>query len=275
MVDAGGRPRSGPATPAEIAGSHQANCIVYSQLVNPRRRSGRGRRLGGRDRKRWRCGLLGRGPKKIVHWEHWSCPDAETYLAGIDYYAHPRLCRLKLQEVYPQLNLPIPAIDDPIPLPRFDETGPSSDPNTHTVRWGDSETATFQHGEAYFHSPEEVFAFSPLEKGDFKAVNLDVQLQNGDEPVGVDLVAANQLQFGLISAEEVIKARANARPVVQVYEWFQKYPVGIVAPEGVFGRVRASCLCDLRRLRDPISQIPRDFEPRLDKAYVGRRSASS
>src|SRR5690242_2739733 len=70
-----------------------------------------------------------------------------------------------------------------------------------------------------------------LEKSDFKAVNLDVQLQNGDEPVGVDLVAANQLQFGLISAEEVIKARANARPVVQVYEWFQKYPIGIVVSD--------------------------------------------
>jgi len=70
-----------------------------------------------------------------------------------------------------------------------------------------------------------------LEKGDFKAVNLDVQLQNGDEPVGVDLIASNQLQFGLISAEEVLKARAKERPVVQVYEWFQKYPIGIVVSD--------------------------------------------
>jgi NitT/TauT family transport system substrate-binding protein len=70
-----------------------------------------------------------------------------------------------------------------------------------------------------------------LEKGDFKAANLDVQLQNGDEPIGVDLIASNQLQFGLISAEEVIKAKANARPVVQVYEWFQKYPLGIVVSD--------------------------------------------
>jgi len=70
-----------------------------------------------------------------------------------------------------------------------------------------------------------------IEKGDFKEANLDIQLQNGDENVGVDLVAANQLQFGLISAEEVIKARANERPVVQVYEWFQKYPIGIVVSD--------------------------------------------
>lgn len=70
-----------------------------------------------------------------------------------------------------------------------------------------------------------------IEKGDFKAANIDVNIQHGDETTGVDLIAANQLQFGLISAEEVIKARANQRPVVQVYEWFQKYPVGIVVSD--------------------------------------------
>src|SRR5689334_12898086 len=70
-----------------------------------------------------------------------------------------------------------------------------------------------------------------LEKGDFKEANLDVQLQYGDEPAGVDLIAANQIQFGIISAEENIKARANTRPVVQVYEWYQKYPIGIVVSD--------------------------------------------
>jgi NitT/TauT family transport system substrate-binding protein len=70
--------------------------------------------------------------------------------------------------------------------------------------------------------------YAALENGDFKAVNIDLQVQYGDEPTGVDLIAANQIQFGLISAEENIKARANGRPVVQVYEWFQKYPIGIV-----------------------------------------------
>lgn len=35
------------------------------------------------------------------------------------------------------------------------------------VRWGDGQTATWEHGEAYFKSAEDVFAFSPLEKADF------------------------------------------------------------------------------------------------------------
>ena len=29
---------------------------------------------------------MGVGRKRIPHWEHWSCPDAETFLAGVDYY---------------------------------------------------------------------------------------------------------------------------------------------------------------------------------------------
>ncbi len=70
-----------------------------------------------------------------------------------------------------------------------------------------------------------------LDTGYFKDANLDVQLQNGEEPTGVDLIAANQLQFGLVSGEEVIKARSNGRPIVDVYEWFQKYPIAIVVSD--------------------------------------------
>lgn len=72
-----------------------------------------------------------------------------------------------------------------------------------------------------------------IEKGYFADNGVNLIIEHGDEPVGLDLIAADQRQFGLISAEEVIKARANERPVVSVYEWFQQYPVGIVVPEGV------------------------------------------
>ena len=110
--------------------------------------------------------LMGRGPKQITHWEHWSCPDAETYLTGIDYYEHPRQCRLRLRELYPMLKLAIPETDDPVARPRLAEAG-ATDQQSHTVRWGAGETDTFVHGEAYFQTPEDVFAFSPLEKADF------------------------------------------------------------------------------------------------------------
>ncbi|MDZ4765170.1 MAG: ABC transporter substrate-binding protein [Chloroflexota bacterium] len=69
-----------------------------------------------------------------------------------------------------------------------------------------------------------------LEKGYFAENGINLTIQHGDEPVGVDLIAANQLQFGIVGGEQVIAARANGRPVVFVYEWFQNYPVGVVAP---------------------------------------------
>jgi NitT/TauT family transport system substrate-binding protein len=74
--------------------------------------------------------------------------------------------------------------------------------------------------------------YAALEEGYFENAGIAVQIEHGDENVGVDLIAANELQFGLISGEEIIKARANGRPVVYVYEWFQRYPVGIVTPAG-------------------------------------------
>ena len=111
--------------------------------------------------------FMGRGPEHIPHWEHWSCPDAETYLTGIDYYEHPRLCRKKLRELYPQLGLAVPETDDPKPRPHLDLQGQSSNSERHTVRWGDGESGTWEHGEAFFNSTEDVFAFSPLEKGNF------------------------------------------------------------------------------------------------------------
>ncbi len=70
-----------------------------------------------------------------------------------------------------------------------------------------------------------------IEKGYFSDGGVNVTLEYGDEPVGVDLIAANERQFGSISGEEVIKARANGRPVVYVYEWFQQYPIGIVVSD--------------------------------------------
>ncbi|MBL8116740.1 MAG: ABC transporter substrate-binding protein [Anaerolineae bacterium] len=77
--------------------------------------------------------------------------------------------------------------------------------------------------------------FAPIymagEKGYFAENNLTVTFEYGDENVGVDMLAINQRQFGIISGEEVIKSRAAGRPLVSVFEWFQKYPVGIVYPD--------------------------------------------
>lgn len=111
--------------------------------------------------------LMGQGPKRVPHWEHWSCPDAESYLAGVDYYDHPRQCRQKLADLYPQLELPVFETDDPRPRPVLDGDENTSDPDSHAVRWGDGLSWTFEHGEKYFKSLDDVLKFSPLEQMDF------------------------------------------------------------------------------------------------------------
>ena len=111
---------------------------------------------------------MGLGPKRIGHLEVWACPDAETFLTGIDYYDHPKRCRERLAELYPQLELPVPETDTPIPRPRLGTAGASSDGDKQTVRWGDGETYTWRHGEQFFKSEDDVLTFSPLEHADFR-----------------------------------------------------------------------------------------------------------
>ena len=106
--------------------------------------------------------FMGLAPKQIAHWEHWSNPDAETYLTGIDYYKHPRLCRLKLSELYPELELGIPESDDSKPTP-----GDQVDQGKG--RWGDAYRNHWQQEVAShrFASLDDMLRFSPLEQADF------------------------------------------------------------------------------------------------------------
>lgn len=156
--------------------------------------------------------ILGRGPQQIVHWEHWSCPDAESYLAGIDYYEHPRECRLRLRERYPQLGLFVPESDAPIPRPGMSSQGKSADHERHTVRWGDGESWTFEHGESIFRSTDDVFAFSPLQKANFSDW-------------------AHVVEHWDYSTEEVIYQRLRSHYPA---EWGDRAPDGISAEVGFY-----------------------------------------
>ena len=66
----------------------------------------------------WYETCMGRGPKRIAHVEHWSNPDAATYITGIDFYAHPRTCIARLNGMYEFLSLGLPANDNPLPRPQ-------------------------------------------------------------------------------------------------------------------------------------------------------------
>ena len=127
--------------------------------------------------------FMGLGPKRIPSWESWSCPDAETYITGIDYYEHPRSCRSRMRALYPWLELPVPEKDDPIPRPVLGLGGQSvaTDENgRHCVRWGDGQSGHWDHGHR-FRTPEDVFAFSPLQQGDFTELGMPEARDYRDE----------------------------------------------------------------------------------------------
>ena len=126
---------------------------------------------------------MGLAPRRIPHWEHWSCPDAESYLTGIDYYDHPRQCRLRLKELYPMLNLSIPDTDEPKSRPSLGAVGRSADTDEqgrHHIRWGDGISSHWDWGRK-FSSAEEVFAFSPIEQGDFTDIPVVESRDYSDE----------------------------------------------------------------------------------------------
>ncbi len=68
-----------------------------------------------------------------------------------------------------------------------------------------------------------------IENGYFSDAGYDITLEHLHEPDVLDLVAVGQANYGIVSGEQVILARSRDRDVVYVFEWFQQYPVGIVA----------------------------------------------
>lgn len=69
-----------------------------------------------------------------------------------------------------------------------------------------------------------------IEKGYFKDEGLNITIEHGDEADGVDRLAINDLQFGIISGEQVILGRNAEKPLVYVMEWYHRFPVGVVVP---------------------------------------------
>jgi hypothetical protein len=145
--------------------------------------------------------FMGHGPKRIPHWEHWSDPDAESYLTGIDYYDHPQLCRLRMKELYPQLNLGIPKTDDP-------KLRPDAQADRSKGRWGDSYRDHWQQDVASrrFKSVGDMLRFSPLAQADFTGWQI---VEDGD-----------------FSSEEAVYTRYRKRYPA---EWGDRAPAGSAA----------------------------------------------
>lgn len=96
----------------------------------------------------------------------------------------------------------------------------------------------------YIPDPQYAPFYVADSMGYFADASFDVEFDYSFETDGVALVGTGELPFAVVSGEQALLARAQGVPVVYVAEWFQRYPIAVVAkvengiagPQDLIGR---------------------------------------
>lgn len=84
---------------------------------------------------------------------------------------------------------------------------------------------------SYIPSVQFAPVYVAYEKGYFAEEGIELSFENSfNEIDGVDRIAVNNLQFAILSGEQILLGRSVGKPLVYVMEWYHRFPVGIVVP---------------------------------------------